>query len=108
MATIGFDGISIEEKVDVSKAKKDLFSSSSSSTGGDCCSIDKSNISRIVGNVSTSQTLFTGTLQDVKNDVKRALDDGVDILAPSCGVAPLSPITNIKAMVEARNEYFNI
>ncbi|MDR2831091.1 MAG: MtaA/CmuA family methyltransferase [Methanobrevibacter sp.] len=108
MATIGFDGISIEEKVDVSKAKKDLIDVSSSSAGGSCSINKEGNISKIVGNVSTSQTLFTGTIEDVKNDVKRALDDGVDILAPSCGIAPLSPIANIKAMVEARNEYFNV
>ncbi|MDR2623896.1 MAG: MtaA/CmuA family methyltransferase [Methanobrevibacter sp.] len=109
MASIGYDGISIEEKVDVVKAKEDILSHSSSSPAGDCCSINKKgSASKIVGNISTSQTLFTGTVDDVKAEVKKALDDGVDILAPSCGVAPLSPITNIKAMVEARNEYYNI
>ncbi len=44
----------------------------------------------------------------LKQKLKKALDDGIDILAPSCGLAPLSPIANIKAMVEARNEYYGL
>ena len=108
MASIGYDGISIEEKVDIAKAKEDIGKNSSQCVGGKC-HLDTDNLpSVIVGNISTSQTLFTGSVEDVKNEVKKALEDGVDVLAPSCGIAPLSPIDNIKAMVEARNEYFNI
>ncbi|MCE7698330.1 MAG: MtaA/CmuA family methyltransferase, partial [Methanobacterium paludis] len=64
--------------------------------------------SKIVGNISTTQTLFRSSPEQVKAEVKQALEDGIDILAPSCGLAPRSPITNIKAMVEARNEFFGI
>lgn len=73
-----------------------------------CLPTTSNSPSLIIGNISTSQTLFTGSVEDVKSEVKKVLDEGVDILAPSCGIAPLSPIANIKAMVEARNEYFNI
>jgi len=62
----------------------------------------------IVGNISTSKTLLSGSVDDVKNDVKTVLDEGIDLIAPSCGIAPNSPLDNIKAMVEGRNEYFNL
>ena len=108
MASIGYDGISIEEKVDIAKAKEDIEKCSSQSVGGKCLPDTGNSSSVIVGNISTSQTLFTGSVEDVKGDVKKVLEAGVDVLAPSCGIAPLSPIANIKAMIEARNEYFNI
>jgi len=97
MASIGFDGISIEEAVDINKAKSDLAK----------IEAQGKTTSKILGNISTSQTLFTGSPEDVKSDVKKALDEGIDILAPSCGLAPKSPLDNIKAMVEARDEYYN-
>ncbi|WP_261788823.1 uroporphyrinogen decarboxylase family protein [Methanosarcina siciliae] len=31
--------------------------------------------------------------------------DEVDILAPGCGLAPETPLKNLKALVEARNEF---
>lgn len=110
MASIGYDGISVEEKVDIAKAKEDLGKGAVNLNAGGKC-LPKGGVnpsSKIVGNISTSQTLFTGSIDDVKTEVKNALDAGVDILAPSCGLAPLSPIDNIKAMVEARNEYYNV
>ena len=107
MASIGFDGISIEEAVDLPKAKEDISKLDTNKDNGGCCTIEgHDHTSKIVGNISTSQTLFTGTPEEVKADVKKALDEGIDILAPSCGLAPKSPIENIKAMVEARNEYY--
>ena len=107
MASIGFDGISIEEAVDLPKAKEDIQKLDDGKSNGGCCTIEGHNHgSKIVGNISTSQTLFTGTPEEVKADVKKALDEGIDILAPSCGLAPKSPLANIKSMVEARNEYF--
>lgn len=108
MATIGYDGISVEEKVDIVKAKEDIGRNSSRKVGGKTLPTTGDSSSVIIGNISTSQTLFSGSVEDVKEETKKVLDDGVDILAPSCGLAPLSPIANIKAMVEARNEYFNI
>ncbi|RBQ22745.1 Methylcobamide:CoM methyltransferase MtaA [Candidatus Methanobinarius endosymbioticus] len=110
MASIGYDGISIEEKVDITKAKEDLGKGAVNLKAGGKC-LPKGGVnpsSKIIGNISTSQTLFTGSADDIKSDVKNALDAGVDVLAPSCGLAPLSSIDNIKAMIEARNEYFNI
>lgn len=93
MASIGYEGISVEEKVDINKAKEDLEKGAVNLNPGGKC-LPKGGVnpsSKIIGNISTSQTLFTGSLNDIKNEVKKALDDGVDVLAPSCGLAPLSP-----------------
>ena len=94
MASIGWDGISVEEKLPFDVATKELAT--------------VNDPSRLVGNVSTSQTIFRGTPEEVKAESKSALEKGADILAPSCGVSPLSPLANLKAMVEARNEYCNL
>lgn len=81
MASIGYDGISVEEKVDIVKAKEDVECGISSlKSGGKCLPNNINTPSKIIGNVSTSQTLFTGSIEDVKTEVKKALDDGIDIL----------------------------
>jgi [methyl-Co(III) methanol-specific corrinoid protein]:coenzyme M methyltransferase len=109
MASIGYDGISVEEKVDIARAKQDVEKGGKiMRVGGKTMSIGGDSSSKIVGNISTTQTLFTGSPEEVKAEVKRALEAGVDIVAPGCGLAPRSPIENIKAMVEGRNEFYNI
>jgi len=87
MAETGFDGLSIEVE-DVAAAK---------SLVGDV---------KILGNVSSSKTLFQGKPEDVKEEARKALLGGVNLLEPDCGISPLTPIANIKAMVEARDEYY--
>lgn len=91
MVSIGFDGISIEEAVDIPKAKQNI---------NDNCVI--------IGNISTSKTLLSGTPSKVNQEVKKILNEDIDIIAPSCGLAPNTPLANIKALVDSRNEYFNI
>ena len=94
MLSCGYNGISIEEAVDMNfaqKVKHDL---------GDKC--------QVCGNISTSKTLFRGTPEEVREEVLQALNKGVDVVAPSCGIAAASPLKNIQAMVNARNEFFGI
>ncbi|RZN69453.1 MAG: methylcobamide--CoM methyltransferase, partial [Candidatus Methanolliviera hydrocarbonicum] len=81
---IPFDALSIEEKVDLSVAKKIL--------GEDL---------RIVGNISPIDTLLRGTPKDVREESIKALKCGVDLLAPGCGVAPETPTRNLRAMADA-------
>lgn len=108
MATIGFDGISVEEKVDIKKAKEELEKGSNSMrVGGKSIPMGSGTVSKIIGNISTTQTLFRGEEEVIKNEVKMVLEAGIDILAPSCGLAPRSPIKNIKTMIDARNEFFS-
>jgi len=40
----------------------------------------------------------------VKAEAKQCLLDGVDVLAPGCGIAPRTPLANIRALVEVRDE----
>lgn len=87
MAETGFDGLSLEAD-DIASAKSVI---------GDV---------RILGNVSSAKTLFMGKPDDVKMEARTALESGVDLLEPNCGVSPTTPLQNIKALVEARNEYY--
>ena len=88
MAETGFDGLSIEAE-DIATAK---------SVVGDV---------KVLGNVSSSKTLFFGKLEEVKAEARKAMESGVDLLEPNCGISPVTPLENIKAMVEARNEYYS-
>jgi [methyl-Co(III) methanol-specific corrinoid protein]:coenzyme M methyltransferase len=90
LSECGFEGISVEEKIiDLQTAKEILK--------------DKS---KLIGNVSTSGTMLMRSYDDVKNEAKNCLEEGVDVLAPGCGIAPNTPLKNIKALVDARNEYY--
>lgn len=107
MAATGFDGLSIEEKVDITRAKEEIKGGGKTiRVGGRTMSMgggDK--VPKIIGNISSSETLFRGSPDQVKEEVKKVLEAGVDIIAPSCGLAPSTPLENIKAMIEARNEF---
>ena len=85
LAKLGFDGLSLEE--DIAQVKRLV---------GDV---------KVLGNVSSSKTLVFGSPDDVKAEVRKALEAGVDLLEPNCGISPITPLKNIKAMVEARNEF---
>lgn len=84
MMDCGFNGLSIEEAVDVVKARRIV--------GDDVA---------LVGNVSASKTLPFGTAEAVKAEALKALQNGVDVLAPGCGLPPITPIQNVVAMVQA-------
>lgn len=88
MAETGVDAISISDKVDVKQAKQLV--------GG---------MTKIMGNISTTVTLTLKKPVDVLADCRKAIDAGVDILAPSCGIAPMTPNENIRALVEAASSY---
>ena len=89
LSECGFDAISIEEKAGIKAAK---------------ASIGKR--ARVIGNVSPSRTMLFGTPDSVKAEAKQCLSEGVDILAPGCGIAPRTPLANLRALVEARNEWY--
>jgi [methyl-Co(III) methanol-specific corrinoid protein]:coenzyme M methyltransferase len=90
MADCGFEGLSVEEKVGSIKKAKDVLG----------------NRARLVGNISSPFVLLPGPIEKIKEECKKALSEGVDVLAPGCGIAPMTPLSHIKAMVEARNEYY--
>lgn len=87
MAECGYDGISIEEAVNIAKVKP---------------LVDDV---KILGNINSKRTLLFGTPDEVVEEVKTAIGAGVDMVEPGCGFAPGSPTANIKAMVEATKKF---
>ncbi|KXB02330.1 hypothetical protein AKJ45_00130 [candidate division MSBL1 archaeon SCGC-AAA261F19] len=79
---IGFDAISVRESVDIAKIKP--------ITG----SIP------ILGNVESGGVLTHGTPDEVRADARKALEAGVDLLEPACGIEAEMPIDNIKVLAE--------
>ena len=58
----------------------------------------------LVGNVNNPQVLFQGTPEDVRKQVRYAIEAGVDIIAPECAVPLATPLENLKAIVQAVHE----
>ncbi|MDD4497398.1 MAG: methylcobamide:CoM methyltransferase MtaA [Methanosarcinaceae archaeon] len=90
MAECGFEGLSVEEKIGSVKQAKEVI--------GDRATL--------VGNISSPFTLLPGPEDKIRTESKQALEDGIDVLAPGCGIAPMTPLENIKAMVATRDEYY--
>ncbi len=90
MADCGFEGLSVEEKIGSPKKAKEVI--------GDRA--------RFIGNISSPFVLLPGPIDKIKAEAKLALEEGVDVLAPGCGIAPMTPLENIKAMVAARDEFY--
>ncbi|MDW7732868.1 MAG: methylcobamide:CoM methyltransferase MtaA [Methanolobus sp.] len=89
MAESGFQGLSLEEKVDARYAREVI--------GDRAC---------LIGNVSPAATLLAKSHENIKKEAKQCIEDGVDILAPGCGIAPRTPTSNLKAFVATRDEYY--
>lgn len=53
-----------------------------------------------MGNLSTF-LLEKGTPEQLLKAARRCLEEGVDILAPACGIGPRTPVANIRAAAEA-------
>jgi len=58
----------------------------------------------LIGGVDAVVTLFSGTPEDVKAAVRKALTDGYSLIAPGCSVPPSATTENLRAMVEAAEE----
>jgi len=91
MCQTGVAGISIEEKASMQHAVE----------------IAHQYGVAVFGNVSSATTLFNGTPQECYQEAQAALQNGVDFLAPGCGIAPLSPLENVLQLRRARDDYFS-
>ncbi len=58
----------------------------------------------LVGGVDAVTTLFTGTVDDVRADVKKALEGGYTMIAPGCSVPPAAGTEILRTMVKAVEE----
>ena len=92
MCETGVAGISIEEKADLKQAVP----------------IAHEKGVRVFGNVATATTLFMGTPEECYQEAIAALENGTDFLTPGCGIAPGSPLENVRQIRKARDDYFNI
>ncbi len=91
IAETGPTAISIEPVVDVKRAREEF-------------SRKGINIP-LIGGVDPVRTLFSGSPEDVKREVEKALEDGFSIISPGCSVAPASPLENLLAIVDTVKEY---
>jgi uroporphyrinogen-III decarboxylase len=53
----------------------------------------------LIGNINNPRTLLNGTPEEVAQACHRAIDGGVDILAPECAVPLTTPSINLKTLV---------
>jgi [methyl-Co(III) methanol-specific corrinoid protein]:coenzyme M methyltransferase len=92
MCETGVAGISIEEKADLKQAVP----------------IAHEKGVRVFGNVATATTLFMGTPEECYQEAIAALENGTDFLTPGCGIAPGSPLENVRQIRKARDDYFKL
>lgn len=59
----------------------------------------------LVGNIATTDTLLLGDPPKVEAEVKAALEQGIDLVAPSCGIPVRAPLANLRMMVQATEKY---
>jgi [methyl-Co(III) methanol-specific corrinoid protein]:coenzyme M methyltransferase len=83
MAESGADGITIHHKVEVNEAIATLAGRSAA-----------------VGNLDP-RALAIGPPQEIVASSVRCLGEGVGVLAPSCGLDPITPLRNLRCMGEA-------
>ena len=86
MVDCGFDGISVEEPLDIRRIKPLI---------GDV---------KILGGVQ-SKNLALNTPSSVREEVKKALEAGFDLIEAGEGILLPTPLDNIKAMVETVKEW---
>jgi len=87
----GPTAISVEQKNDVAKTREKL--------GDDAL---------IFGNIDPFGTLVQGSVEDIRNAVKKAIDGGVSSVWPGCDIWPAAPKENMIAFVEAVKEFGNL
>jgi [methyl-Co(III) methanol-specific corrinoid protein]:coenzyme M methyltransferase len=61
-----------------------------------------------MGGADTVTTLYLKDSVTVKNECKKSIADGIQILAPGCTVAPGTPTENLVAMVEMAKAHLKL
>jgi len=59
----------------------------------------------LVGGVNNPQILLNGDTSEVKEQVAKLLEEGINLVAPECAVPTFTPNKNLKAITLAVNEY---
>lgn len=59
----------------------------------------------LFGNIPTIEVMMNGTIEEVKRAALKAIEDGIDSVAPSCGMALQTPMINAQALSETVRQY---
>ena len=79
----GFDGFHFDSKNDIHRSLEIMQ--------GKC---------RLVGNINNPRTLFRGTVESVRQEVRAALDAGLTLIGPECALPLACPLENLRAIPE--------
>jgi [methyl-Co(III) methylamine-specific corrinoid protein]:coenzyme M methyltransferase len=82
MDKTGVNGISVDQRVDVKAAKGNVENAI------------------IIGNLDPVAVLWNGSPDDIAAASKKALDAGVGLLSPGCGIVSMTPTTNLQTMIK--------
>jgi len=83
MGTCGADGLVVHQDIDISEAREAI---------SDECAL--------IGNISPL-AIARMSPREITELGGRCVDDGVDVLAPACGLDPATPLRNLQAIAEA-------
>ena len=92
MCETGLAGISIEDQADLKAAVE----------------IAHRKGVRVFGNVATATSLFMGSAEECYQEAIACLANGTDFLTPGCGIAPDSPLVNVRQLRKARDDFFKV
>ena len=56
-------------------------------------------------NIDPKKVLFESTKEKIREETKKTIEKGIDIVAPSCDFLPYTPSENIKTMVETVKQF---
>ena len=91
MIKTGADFISVEQKNHINQSREKM----------------KGSGVRLMGNLDVFQLLAMSTPEEIDQQAKTMIGQGLDALWPACDIWPEAPAKNIKAMVEAAKKYSN-
>ncbi len=87
MDRTGVNGISVDQRVDIKTANGNVENAI------------------IIGNLDPVAVLWNGTPETVAEESKKALDAGVGLLSPGCGIVSMTPTANLQQMVKCAISY---
>lgn len=87
MDKTGVNGISVDQRVDIKTANGNVENAI------------------IIGNLDPVAVLWNGTPDDIAAASAKALDAGVGLLSPGCGIVSMTPTVNLQTMIKCAKNY---
>ncbi|MGE5544290.1 MAG: MtaA/CmuA family methyltransferase [Bacillota bacterium] len=86
IANLGVTAISVEEKVDAPAAVKKLSS--------------YDHFISLIGGINAPSTLYSGDIDRIAEETRKAVADGYHMIAPGCSIPPATTIASLRTMVD--------